>query len=324
MQSVIIFFGGFVLSAVAWIGLVAGQLGTLLPSSVWVDSVYEVKFARAKQLVSPKLVFIGGSSLLFGLDSDYLEEKLGFPVLNMGVNAGMPLQMIVGRGISTLNSGDVAVFVLEYPLYSENRDFTAGHIDFLLSHPHELASFPMPDKMRILLATPWKRLWQGYLGLPGGFDLSRNLYGAHNVDRYGDQIHTSLASRQPWMDEAIAASRLKHYGRDFIEDARGVRLLSAVAKELESRGVCVLFLPPPMLTQDAYVNDAVEQAYYKNLPAYLETYGLKMLKTPHAYMYPKEYFFDTPFHLVDERRREHTAGLYSVLADAGRIACDEV
>jgi hypothetical protein len=322
MKKLSCYLCGLALGIVMWLVLVMGQAGSRLPSSLWVDGVYDVKNVRAQAVTQPKMVFIGGSSLLFGLDSDLLERIVARPVVNMGVNAGLPLQMIVGRGITSLHSGDIAVFVLEYPLFSENRDFTAGHIDFLLSHPDELASYPLTDRVKVILSASWNRVWQGYLGLPEGFNLALSLYGPHNVDSYGDQINSHRDQRQPWMDQAIEENGLKHYGRDFVEHARGMRFISAVTRKLQARNICVLFLPPSMLWRDAYQNDPVERAFYESFPDRLADAGLTLLATPYDFMYPHEDFFDTPFHLIDEARTAHTKRVGEILQRSLETHCN--
>ena len=135
----------------------------------------------------------------------------------------------------------------------------------------------------------------------------------------GLPLHSELNQRQPWMDESIKGSKLKHYGKEFVPDARGLRLITAIARELESRDICVLFLPPPLLIQGEYRNDPDEKAFYEQFPKVLKSHHLTLLAKPYDFMYPQSYFFDTPFHLVDEQRQIHTQRMGKLLKDAWRI-----
>ena len=49
------------------------------------------KHAILDHAASPKVIFIGGSNLLFGLDGDLVKRELGMQVVNMGVCLMFPL-----------------------------------------------------------------------------------------------------------------------------------------------------------------------------------------------------------------------------------------
>lgn len=46
------------------------------------------KYNYAKEIAAPKVILYGGSSVAFGIDSERIEQKLGMPVVNMGLHAG--------------------------------------------------------------------------------------------------------------------------------------------------------------------------------------------------------------------------------------------
>lgn len=47
------------------------------------------KYDRIMNIKDPKVVLIGNSNLIFGIDSRILEEELGMPVVNMGLHGGL-------------------------------------------------------------------------------------------------------------------------------------------------------------------------------------------------------------------------------------------
>jgi hypothetical protein len=44
-----------------------------------------IKHHRLSNTSSPRVIFVGGSNLAFGLDNDLIEKELCIPVVNMGL-----------------------------------------------------------------------------------------------------------------------------------------------------------------------------------------------------------------------------------------------
>jgi hypothetical protein len=81
---------GLMLWLAGWLVLIAGQLGQAHPDNVWVEEAYALKLAAAERLRgTEKVLLVGGSATMFGVDSAQLAEHLGKPVVNLGVNAGL-------------------------------------------------------------------------------------------------------------------------------------------------------------------------------------------------------------------------------------------
>jgi len=291
-----------------WLVATHLQIGNKTVNTAWTDGVLHTKQQHAQATHGKKAVFIGGSNLLFGLDSDIMGAALQRPVVNMGINAGLPLRVILNQGTAPLKRGDIAIFALEYPLYSGDGEPSAGHIDYLLSHPLDLYQLPIRDIAQTYLLSSAARVLQGFRGLPSEFDSRKGLYGAHNINKQGDQINSEARKQQVWMREGMAGKVPKHYGRDFVEDAQAIEILVALSKALKQRGICPLFIPPPMMDRPEY-QQAPEQGYYADLPNYLRSKGLDYHLTPLDFMYPEADFFDTPFHLSAEKRSTHTLTL---------------
>lgn len=63
---------------------------------------------------SPKIVFVGGSNLAYGLDSDAVSAALGRDVVNMGVSRLFGLRYCLEEVKDSLHQGDMVVIVPEY------------------------------------------------------------------------------------------------------------------------------------------------------------------------------------------------------------------
>ena len=72
----------------------------LIVSLVWLIPIdknnylmaYKSKTARLITCPTPRIVFIGGSNLAFGLDSHMIEDSLHCHVVNMGLHGGIGIR----------------------------------------------------------------------------------------------------------------------------------------------------------------------------------------------------------------------------------------
>ena len=65
------------------------------------------KHRRLENLPAPRIIFIGGSSMAFGMDSGLVGKKLGLNPVNMGLNAAVGLEFMLQEVEPFLRRGDV-------------------------------------------------------------------------------------------------------------------------------------------------------------------------------------------------------------------------
>ena len=107
----------------------------------------------------------------------------------------------------------------------------------------------------------------------------------------------------------------------FTADALGWRLWRNFAETLQRRGACVIFVPPPMMFKREYAALEQERRLYLDLPATARQNGLHYLGDPRDFLYPQDWFFDTNYHLVAEKRQIYTTALLALLGDNPRSEC---
>jgi len=117
--------------------LLAGFLGTaliyvspiflLFPAPItaeyWVREMLVMKRHIAMELGNQKkIVIAGGSSVLFGIDSNEVSRALKLPALNFGLMAGLPLDTVFREIKGVVNNGDILVLALEPDYYCREAD----------------------------------------------------------------------------------------------------------------------------------------------------------------------------------------------------------
>ena len=84
---------------------------TLTPSQYsnsFVGALNE-KYDRLHSIEEPKLVVVGGSSVVFGTDSAMIEKYTGMPVVNFGLYAALGTKLMLDLSRPAIGEGDVVV-----------------------------------------------------------------------------------------------------------------------------------------------------------------------------------------------------------------------
>jgi hypothetical protein len=87
---------------------------------------------------SPKVVFVGGSNLLFGLNGPKVEEGLHRPVVNMGLCLMFPLSYLLDEIKDNVNAGDLIVLSPEYADFSAEYANNIAVADILDIYPRAI------------------------------------------------------------------------------------------------------------------------------------------------------------------------------------------
>lgn len=319
---------GLSLAFVIWLVVLLGQLGKPHPDHQWALEAQAYKQQRAVEQMKPQLVIAGGSSAMFGIDSQQLGQAFERPAVNLGVNAGLGLPVILNQTLASVKSGDVVILALEYPLFSYDGKINHVMNDFYLSQPGALLAawqlsyqalplyrwlpLVVQEAAQLVMQTSAHRVWQGYRGLPDGFSVA-GTYGAHRLNAYGDQTQTSRQFREPWMAQQVIADVPHQYGAEHHRNAPGWALLGYFQAKLHERGACLVMVPPAFLAHSYYREAPTERRFYETLPEQASEHGLVYRGRPYDFMYPTKDMFDTDFHLVDEARNRNTQKLINTL-----------
>lgn len=301
--------------SVAWLALLAGQFGRPVAIDQWVAQVYAKKLELADAVSEPRVLVVGGSGALFGLDSSILSETLGRPVINLGVNAGVQSQFIRRYAREAIRPGDWVILSLEYPLYHDRHKVNFAFNSYWLSHPGiRSLELSMVQLAKLFWFTLLERVADGYLGLPVDYRVE-GLYGPHNLNEHGDQTNSEAARQEIWMREAVENSTVHDYGAQASRFQANWDRWAELARAIEALGGCAVFIPPAMLDRPEY-HAGVEYEYYAGLAAQARAHGLDYHGEPLGFMYPMERFFDTNYHLNSEAREQHSGKVATLLADA--------
>jgi hypothetical protein len=284
--------------------LTEGAFLALSRDQVLFDTYYYAGLIDKHALIatarSPKIVFIGGSNLAFGLDSAEVEQRLCRPVVNMGLHAGLGLRLPLNEVRDYIQPGDVVVISPEYQLFWGLFDG-----DDILAW----ALYLEPDMVRYF-DTPWQ-FWAVVRTLPTFVQLrmltylQSNLqsdsaipgYDRRSFNRYGDVVgHLTRPS--------IDISKVPLFtiaNRDVEMDA--IEYLNDFASSVRASGGDVFIEFPPVPDKQYLENESDIQQLYTYLAAHLKS---RIIARPAETVLPLSDFYDTVYHLNAAGRNKRT------------------
>jgi hypothetical protein len=324
------------------LGLKIGKIVPRLPALDWTLAIDSRSAAVAAAIHQPKIVFIGGSNVRFGVDAAALSRDLGMPVVNYGLHASLGLDVITDRALQCVKPGDIVVIAPELSHFRKNGAAVFSddlRIDFLADHPSPidpvLQSFPTREWRRArsrcnriratiekFLSTRFARIVGAEPTGPGGKPEAT----PYTVDAVGPDGSIIFPRPGP-----------KNYDRwgfsdppdnvaamDLVNSRGGVAF--ALAKKICAERHCTLCVMPPIRVTVPLFDPVellkMEQAFID----YAVKNGAIAIMQPGQTVLPREDGYDTDYHLNDvgvkAMEPRLAAALRPVVARHGKAADD--
>jgi hypothetical protein len=267
------------------------------------------KHRRLERTHPPRIIFVGGCSLPFGIQSELLERELGRPVVNMGLIGALEPEFLLNEVRRSIGPGDVVVLSLEYSLFASEGNWLTL-VQLLGYRP---ASFHFVPPRR------WKRLLQenGLTILGTAVRRSLGFASARPPPSPGEAFYT----RQGFNE---AGDYIAHYreratlSEEFFDGPlfrdpmvrpmtpRVRAALERFARHCQQRGARFVFScpqrPRKLLRRQAAVIEGIVQSL-RRIPQ------LAVLDTPSEQVYGLTLFYDTGYHLTRAGARQRTTRL---------------
>lgn len=239
----------------------------------------------------PRMIFVGGSNVAFGIDSEYIAQQLNFNPVNMGLHAGLGLEFMLKEVEASLKPGDLVIVSLEYEHFVDLQPHLPERLFSTLdSRPANLQFVPY------YYAPELSDSFLNYIGsmlrmtkkIAAGQVESEPVYRRGGFDSYGDVIsHFNADGRNLSNDTAVIDATPQS-----IQDA--LQVLNNFNEIAESRGARVVYSYTPFLErlfeQNANNIQLIEQTMN-------DRSEFMIIDSPEDLALPDHYFFDSAYHL---------------------------
>lgn len=234
---------------------------------------------------SPRIIFVGGSNLSFGLNSHLIKDSLELEPINTAIHAGIGLKYMLDSTLPHIKQSDVVVVIPEYDNYF--GDFSFGRNELLRTIMDVSKSdISLLNLRQIANLVPF--LPQYILSKLKVVEYTNiqvdQIYGVQSFNRYGDaSAHWQLAGKTVKPIHGFKNSPNRY----------AVQQLQAFNAQIKQKGA-MLFVSFPSLQHASFETSKTSIAEINLL---LKTSGLNILGNPERYAMADSLIFDTPYHL---------------------------
>ncbi len=251
------------------------------------------KHRRLDSIQIPKIIFVGGSSTAFGLNSQLLEDSLHIPVVNMGLHAGLGLEFMLSEVQNSINKGDVIVIAPEYEQFTGNM-FRGEKVLVALLFDVNRRNLKNMKATHLMYLTPqiieyavskifYKKLDVMGEGVADGYE---KVFKRNSFNKYGDEsMHWSYPNQKiNTKSSSQTAAQLSD---------KSFKILADFKIATEQNGANVIIIPP-----------ALQRTQFQNMiltvnkiDATLKQNNSSFSIPPVEFAYPDTMFFNTAYHL---------------------------
>jgi hypothetical protein len=245
---------------------------------------------------SPRIIFIGGSNLSFGLDCQMIKDSLGLNPINTGINASLGLVYMTDNALSYIKSGDVVVVVPEYLQFYGK--FAFGGEELLRTvmdiSPKRIIELRKEQFANIAVFFPKYAFSKFKPTEYFGFSEDK-IYSVSSYNNYGD-VYTHWQMPQERFD--VYPSAKEEFNHSVIE------VLVDFKEQLQRKGA-KLYISFPGFQATSFENIKPQIMEIENE---LKKKDFLLLGSAERYKMPDSMMFNTPYHLlkigVDYRTRK--------------------
>ncbi|MDB6171781.1 MAG: hypothetical protein JWL59_1092 [Chthoniobacteraceae bacterium] len=293
-----------------------------LPAEYWVAEMIAIKKYLVQQHTgSKKIIIAGGSSTLFGIDTEYASRQLNIPVINFGLHAGLRLEKILQEVESVIENGDCLILILEPPYYTHTSRLTTWQVSNIIGWNHDSwKAMNYKEKGKFIFSISPLQLGQMFTAKVqqkfyptaisdrlATFDSNLTLskfhtrvtsadfqYSAYNLNSHGDLLRTE-------------GSNFKGMGYDLSQPNHVTpeieRYLCDFANSIKKKGATVYFANTPYIASEKHLMTPEKDE--SNFLSDLSNIG-QMIDKREDLVFQRKYFFNTPLHLNAEGRALRT------------------
>lgn len=254
------------------------------------------KHRLLRESESPRLIFVGGSNLSFGLDSERISRECQRPVVNMGIHGGLGLRYMLNDLRPFIRESDTVVIVPEYDQFVREARHSDGQRELVYVlfdvYPDGRACVRPRQWMHLGKLLPtyaakklllWIQRGVAVL-LHKGMRTDFGVYDRKAFNKYGDAVRHWTLAKVPFPPHVVKGT----------VDHDLVAFLNSFADFLESRQARAYFLYPSF---DA-TSFELSRSFIESLDRVLrDSLLFPVASAPDRYAFPDDLFFNTSYHL---------------------------
>ena len=262
-----------------------------------------------KKNVTKRIIFIGGSNLSFGLNSQILKDSLKLNPINTAIHAGIGLNFMLDYYEPKINSGDIVVLVPEYTQYFGNyANGEEALLRLILDTKIKSGKIISYTQFRNIIQFFPKFVLSKYNPAEYFTEKSRDkpIYERNSFNSLGDAVAHWGQPTKPFSNEDITKSQINEDVFSKIVDFKN---------KIEKKDA-KLVLSYPCYDSESF---EINRKQIKMVRYALERRKLLVLGTPSMFCFNREFLFNSPYHLTKQGAEFRTLILIDLIKNKSEL-----
>lgn len=253
---------------------------SLLFSEIFKDSLM-------REVKSPRIIFVGGSNLSLGFNSEIIKDSLELYPINTAIHAGIGLKYMMDNSLKNIRENDIIILIPEYTQYigdyfygSQGQELTRMIFDInknkihLLNLKQILNVFKILPKYSISKLNP-KEYFKFRLD---------PIYGKNSFNEFGDAY-------KHWNLSKLSFLPYENIGSNINDEVfKEIKIFEQEILLKKAK----LYVSFPGIQEKSFQNS---KASIKLIENQLKKSGFQIIGLPESYILNDSLFYDTPYHL---------------------------
>jgi hypothetical protein len=235
----------------------------------------------------PRIIFVGGSNLSFGLNSYRVEDSLHLNPINTAVHASLGIKYMLQNTIQYVKKGDIIILAFEYQHFYRPYDFVSDELlrTIFDVSPDKASLLSLKQVINLLQYVPKFSITKFKPTEYVGFKES-DIYSVNSFNKFGDiDAHWNMKRRD------YQPCNIK--GKFNTDVLKKIKEFETAAKH---KGAMV-YLTYPSLDELSFENS---REPVLDVEKFLKESNFKILGNARRYIFPKKMMFNTFYHLNRE------------------------
>jgi hypothetical protein len=238
-----------------------------------------------KNTSKPRIIFVGGSNLSFGINSNIIKDSLRLNPVNTAIHGSIGIKFMIDNTLNYIQSGDIVVLVPEYSHYYRSLDKGKKELMRMVFDVdiENIKYFNLNQVVNILEFLPEYSLTKLKISEYRNITES-DVYSINSFNRYGDAIGH-------WGKQQEVFKPLNFISDEF--NYKTINYFEKFDSEVKKRGAFLL-VSYPCLQEKSY-NNSVNSIH--KVENELKKSKLNIIGTAERYVFSDSLMFNTPYHL---------------------------
>ncbi len=276
-------------------------------STLWIENCFLKKDSYANSINEKKIIFTSGSNTLYGIETHLIENILQIPTVNMAIHAGLKTDYILYRTKKIAKSGDIVILPFEYQNYLWDGEEEETRTHYILTHDKKyfLNELNIKEKLTILSSVkPFdflKAIKEQAVTLKEK-EIGKG-YTSITLNKNGDETYKSgILSKQYEPFEFKQSFR----------KTKGLQKILDFSKWCKENNIQLFITFPNTINHPEYYKEPYSK-YFENLISFFKTNSINVIGKPTDFLYPKDYFYDTNYHMNNKGAKIRTLHFLQIL-----------